>query len=945
MKKIMAVTIFILGIVVIAVADFNFKVWKHLPAVRSYRAKSVSGSLNPVAGRYWRGERLRKVIVDANDTAELEALRATNEIVKEIDYGSFKLLILSQRAGEALDAVVAHEPVEPENQNVIALNDLIVDITKPQELPPELSDSLRQTNMTDALLWQSKPLGGLFLVQFVGPAKDEWLNDLQSSHAEILSYVGNDAYVVRADETSAEQLIQLLKHRDYLQFVGDYEPGFRLRQTLREKIRLTEQARSVLSGERVREAADEPVDVIIQVLDGEAAEGAIALLTNLSLEPITIDRTLNYHNVWLSIRASHLSIIAGMDSVFAIEEQPRIVTHDEMQAQIMARKSGQSLSPGYRSWLASKGFPASGNSPVVVNVVDDCPTLHTTPQHLDISNDRIAFELNPAGRAINQSGHGFINAHIVGGNGLTPGPGGYLSGLGIAPFVQVGVTAIFNNNDEVYSTQFGSWDTDAYNKAVRENRPVPRVSNNSWGTIINTYNTKYDSVAQKYDALAYELGKIPPADRTLTYVFAAGNFADADQDGIAEGSTLSSPGIAKNVITVGASESLRKDPNSYCETDKDADNLEDIAFFSGRGHSRSMAPPNCVNREVRKLLRIKPDLVAPGTRIMGGIPQGSTYLDGLFGCEKYYPNPGQPGLYTWVSGTSHAAPAVSGGAALLLHKYRQLSPAMVKAWLMNSATRLRGAGTQDRCTGRSDLTTNTQGMGRLDLDRAFDGTPRIYNDQKTILKQGQTYELTGAVAKSGLPLRVTMAWTDPPAAINADSHLVNDLDLEVVVGSKKYVGNLFNLDISIDATSRSMRDRENNVESVYLSLAAGTKFTIRVRAIDINGNGVQGSGSTKQQDFALLVYNAVAASGNGISVPLPLTKPSTVVNRTRGESLPVAYAMPAKAGRLAPTEKAQSSYFSIPTRFPVDWALSRFPFIRTVNVTFRSNNVKEDPYA
>lgn len=940
MKKIMSVTIFILGIVVLGVADLNFNVWKHMPAIRSHRAKSVSISLNPVAGRYWRGERLRKVIVDAGDTDELAALRATNEVVKEIDYGSFKLLILSQQAGESLDAAQVQAPGEPEDQNVIALNDLVVDTTKSQESPAELSDSLRQTNMTDAILWQSKPQGGLFLVQFVGPAKDEWLNDLGASHAEIVSYVGNDVYVVRANEDSAEQLIQLLKHRDYLQFVGDYEPGFRLRQTLREKIRLTEQATSVLSSERAREVADEPVNVIVQVLDGEAAEGAIAQLTSLALEPVTIDHTLNFHNVWISVRASHLAAIAGMNSVFAMEEQPRIVTHDEMQGQIVARKSGQSLGPGYRNWLASKGFPDSGSSPVVVNVVDDCPTLHTSPQHPDISNDRIAFELNPAGRAINQSGHGFINAHIIGGNGVIPGPGGYVSGLGIAPFVQVGVTAIFNNNDDVYSTQFGSWDMDAYNKAIRENKPVPRVSNNSWGTIINTYNTKYDSVAQKYDALAFELGKKPPADRTLTYVFAAGNFADADQDGVAEGSTLSSPGIAKNVITVGASESLRKDPNSYCETDKDADNVEDIAFFSGRGHSRSMAPPNCVNHEVRKLLRIKPDLVAPGTRIMGGVPQGSTYLDNLFGCEKYYPNPSQAGLHTWVSGTSHAAPAVSAAAALLLHKYRQLSPALIKAWLMNSATRLRGAGTQDRCTARSDLTTNTQGMGRLDLDRAFDGTPRVYNDQKTILKQGQTYELKGTVAKSGLPLRVTVAWSDPPAAINTEKHLVNDLDLEVVVGSKKYVGNLFNLDKSIDATSRSLRDSENNVESVYLSLAAGTKFTVRVRAVDINGDGVQGSGSSRQQDFALLVYNAVGTSGSGISVPMQFSMPSTAVNRARAESSPVAIAAPAKASGLARIERPRPFYFNVPAGFPADWALNHFLFSRAINLIARSNNVK-----
>lgn len=906
MNYMVTATIFILSIVVSFVTYFDPRLWHRLSIVRSHRINSVAGSLNQVTSKYWRGEQLRKVIISSDNNVKLKELTSTNKVVKVVDYGSFKLLIISQNNENSptLDQLVQ---VDNDDQNILSLNDLVIDTTKPQNLTFDLSDSLRQTNITDAILWNMKPQAGMFLVQFIGPVKDEWLNDLRSVGVQLCIYVGNNSYVVQADNDSAERLIQLHKNQDYLQFVGDYEPAFRLRQTLREKIRQVEKSLSFFSVGKERAVEDQTVDIIVQIIDDGASDSLISQIQTLSSTQVKIDRTLNYYNIWCTVQVSRLPIVAGMNGVIAVEEQPQISTQDEMQARIIARRSGETLKPGYRAWLNAHEFPTSGSSDVVVNVVDDCPTL-TNPAHPDIGKERVAFERNPANRSGNQTGHGYINAQIIGGNGNILGPDNYISGLGIAPFVKVGVTAIFDNNDEFYTSKIGSWDI-----AASKVTPTPRVSNNSWGSIINTYNAKYDLLAQKYDELAFVLGKNTDANKTLTYVFAAGNYADADNDGIAEGSTISSPANAKNVITVGASESLRKDPASFCETDNDADDINDIAFFSGRGHSRSKVNPNCVyNKDtnlkgVTKLVRIKPDLVAPGTRIMGGIPQGSTYLDNLFGCEKYYPGTDDSKLYTWVSGTSHAAPAVSGGAALLLHKYSKsnLSPVLIKAWLMNSAKRLNGVGTEDRCTERSDLTSNAQGMGRLDLNRTFDSIPRFFNDQETVLTRAKdTYTIEGKVAKDDYPLRVTLAWMDPPASTNADSHLVNDLDLEVIVDGKTYAGNLFKNDLSIDPDSiyakddpngyvngnrngirKIIRDSENNVESIYLNLPKDKKFIIRVRAIGLNADGVTGNNtksSQQKQDFALLVYNGIATSGTStLKVPLVSSLPLDIKKRSK----------------------------------------------------------------
>jgi hypothetical protein len=263
-----------------------------------------------------------------------------------------------------------------------------------------------------------------------------------------------------------------------------------------------------------------------------------------------------------------------------------------------------------------------------------------------------------------------------------------------------------------------------------------------------------------------------------------------------------------------------------------ADSAFEVAFFSAGGPVVDG--------------RMKPDLVAPGTHITGTRSRADDYRgDGVCGAGFA----GDATRFTWSSGTSHAAPAVSGAAALLHARLERErgeapSPALVKAWLLNTTRYLASAG--------DDLPSPRQGWGLLDLARALDGAARVVVDQTELLDAaGETREWVCVPASASAPVRVTLAWTDATGAPSA-APSENDLDLEVETGGRLYRGNRFAGDRSV-ADGRP--DTRNNVEAVWLPAGTGP-LRVRVRARSLEGDGVPGNGLLVDQDFALVVYNA-----------------------------------------------------------------------------------------
>ncbi len=767
---------------------------------------------------------VHRVLVNHADPA-LEFLERLGAIVAREDYGSFSLLVVDalivggQEGLQLLGLGLADE------LTLINLNGYLLDGDDPA------GTATRTAGIPIELLAPEAPAAEgqhrLRLVQFIGPVKDEWHATLRQTGAHLVSYVPNDAYVVRAG-APADAAVLGLRDKPYVLSVSTYQPAFKLRPELRPPQRVSGATHAVI----VQIIADEDGAAFVEEL---RARG-LRLLS----EPNPVQ---GYIDVELQLDAEGVLALAADDHVYAIEPRLEARLLDERQGQIMAGNVNaagtQPSGTGYLAWLQSKGFPGADPFPFAVDVVDDgVDKGSTTDVNVEFKvggvssgASRYAYANNYSGDPLadGKAGHGNLNASIIGGyNNLTGAAyedtSAYNYGLGIAPWVKFGNTKVFNNAGAgVFSQPANVRLAAAYNAGAR-------ISSNSWGY---SSGTTYNTDSQLHDQLVRDAVSGTTGNQELSIVFAAGNSGPS-------ASTVHPPGTAKNILTVGAGENWRMTGSDGCGvSNSGADNAHDIISFSSRG-------PTSDSRK-------KPEIMGPGTHIEGAASLAAGY-DGTGVCNKFWPT-GQT-LYCWSSGTSHSTPALAGAAALLRQWFANNalgtpSPALTKAWLMQCTTYMTGLYANDT------LWSNNQGFGRVNLGLAFDGAARTTVDQSQVLAAtGATYTASGSVVSTALPFRVALAWTDAPGPTTGNAY-VNNLDLEVTVNGTLYRGNVFSGAGSIAGGTADMR---NNVECVFLPAGTSGSWSVTVRATNIAGDGVPGNGDSTDQDFALVVYNGSAAA-------------------------------------------------------------------------------------
>ncbi len=260
-------------------------------------------------------------------------------------------------------------------------------------------------------------------------------------------------------------------------------------------------------------------------------------------------------------------------------------------------------------------------------------------------------------------------------------------------------------------------------------------------------------------------------------------------------------------------------------------------------------------------------------------------------------------FYRYETGTSMATPMVSGTLALMQEFFANTffarpSPAMLKAMLIN------GAQATGLYTYQVQNTLNYEGWGLINLPNSLPqgiknqlSTPcsSYVQDQNpdNALATGDSQTFHISVTSTNLqPLRVTLAWTDPPGDPAAAIKLVNNLVLVVTNLSNPtnpivYYGN----DIAASSTFNNPRptntptafDSINNVQTVNLPLGAGTSFTVTVMGFRVNVNAVTAQTNNVVQDYALVV-----SCGNGqdpAAMTVTPNSPAPVSNLTGDQQI------------------------------------------------------------
>jgi subtilisin-like proprotein convertase family protein len=856
-------------------------------------------------------------------------------------------------------------------------------------------DTSAKFNLTIPKNLQSPGDPGAYIVQARGPITPAFKAMLAMNGATVVSYIPNNAYLVRASEAVASGLMA----NTLVQAVIAYEPYYKVASPLLAM-------------------ADEPMPQNKQLnlaLFPDSAEATMQQIQQLGGLIVAEQNSAAGYPIVRVQPPANWTAVADLPGVHIVE--PYLHRHLEND---LARPM---LGVAVDSITQSNYFNLYGSN-VLVEVNDS----GIDTNHPDFSNGggtlRVFYN-NPA-EGIDTDGHGTHVAGIIAGDGfesttvtnasgsVMPGTNGQFRGK--APLAKM-FAMNFQDDDPTLQQ------TAATNGAL--------ISNNSWDF---SGDFTYDLEAASYDAATRDALPFVTGSQPVLFVFSAGNDGGG---GIPD--TIDSPATAKDVMTVGAIQELRSITNLVTNADLTVSqpwlgetiDSNAVPGFSSIGNvdvgvegtfgrfkpdvvapgtfvvscrseqwdttnyynpivdeisefpdfippdSLSVAPfnffvpSNCFNVIFETVTNIGSPPVLPGLPIylsqnnspysfIGSnfvqMPPGTAinenwsvevsntttiplsytlivdvqttnnsgnYFEVLSNLNQNLGDQSQPHQwYRYETGTSMAAAAMSGFLALVQDYFANQfyqpftpSPALLKAvtingarsspeynlQVQNSTGNFQGWGLPALGNSVPLALTNKPLSGDLNDPGPF-SCSTFFRDQSVsnALATGDSetfkIQLNTNDFANFLPIRVTVAWTDPPGDPSAGLKLVNGLELVVTDLDNPgvvYYGNdigaeaVFNTPES--ATNAPIIDNINNIQNVFIqpfgtNATPDSDYSVTILGNRVNVNAVSQHTNNDVQDYAIVIS---AGDAGDVTDALEVTDEGIVSNPTGDQNISI----------------------------------------------------------
>jgi serine protease AprX len=728
---------------------------------------------------------------------------------------------------------------------------------------------------------------GYYLVRLAGPPARDWMDYLKEIRADIHGTLSGFTLLVGMMPSEVGKL----KKKPWVEEITPYRPSMKVSPSLRSGSRYTMTAAEL---QAVQPAGGEPSQqepVKINVFPGESTGSVTASIWQAGGSVANVNGPV----IIASISRASIPALAADPGVQSIQPFRLPKLHNDQAETVMDIPANQTYGTltitgaGQTIGITDSGLDTGDPANLHRDIRGRTLSIVSLPMNAFFRpyTNNVSFD---DGAADTDSGHG---THVTGsvlGNGteaVTAGtayvPRGtapdarvffqaadqqaswktvaQLTAAGLSPFTPywpppaIGLYGLPGDLHDLY--------TPAYAAGVR-------IHTNSWGS---PDEGEYTTEAHQVDDFLWN-------HRDMTLLFSAGNEGvDADSNGVIDEGSVGSPGTAKNCVTVGACENNRPhgstpapglDGNWTALVDGSgthpyshmagaghiSDNPEGMAAFSSRGPTDDG--------------RIKPDVTAPGTNVLS-VRSSVCAADPLWG-DLPAANP-LHGLYCWSGGTSMSTPLVAGAAGLIRqylvhvrgHYLDGVKPsgALIKAFLVHGAEPMAG---QFAGEMPAAVPNDVEGFGRVNITQSITPGEGVADALHMILfadepgyavTTGQTRSFQVTPVDTALPLKVSLVWTDAPAAAGIGG-LVNRLYLQVVRPDGTVV----------DGDTTSYPTVTNNVQQITIPAAvpAGT-YEIRVRGVSVTQNAPSvPAGPDPRQDFALTVSNAMGISLQPVSL-------------------------------------------------------------------------------